>query len=64
MFKNALAAVGNYGEIYARHLEPISARLKVLVWFVRKKRKWNHHGLSRRGSTFFLAVIHNHRMDP
>eukprot|EP00985_Skeletonema_marinoi_P011826 scaffold5614_cov154-Skeletonema_marinoi.AAC.1 len=29
MFKNALAAVGNYGEIYARHLEPISARLKV-----------------------------------
>jgi general L-amino acid transport system substrate-binding protein len=29
MFKNALAAVGNYGEIYARHLEPISTRLKV-----------------------------------
>eukprot|EP00984_Skeletonema_dohrnii_P012357 scaffold4999_cov94-Skeletonema_dohrnii-CCMP3373.AAC.1 len=29
MFKNALAAVGNYGEMYARHLEPISARLKV-----------------------------------
>lgn len=29
MYKNALAAVGNYGEIYAKHLESISPRLKV-----------------------------------
>lgn len=29
MFKNALAAVGNYGEIYAKHLESISPRLTV-----------------------------------
>ena len=29
MFQNALAAVGNYGEIYDRHLESISPRLKV-----------------------------------
>ena len=29
MFQNALTAVGNYGEIYAKHLESISPRLKV-----------------------------------
>eukprot|EP00985_Skeletonema_marinoi_P023169 scaffold15222_cov173-Skeletonema_marinoi.AAC.12 len=29
MFQNALAAVGNYGEIYTRHLAPISPRLEI-----------------------------------
>eukprot|EP00984_Skeletonema_dohrnii_P029796 scaffold20690_cov155-Skeletonema_dohrnii-CCMP3373.AAC.1 len=29
MFQNALAAVGNYGEMYTRHLAPISPRLEI-----------------------------------
>ena len=29
MFRNALGAVGNYAEIYDRHLEPLSSRLKI-----------------------------------
>ena len=29
MFRNALGAVGNYGEIYDRHLQSISPRLKI-----------------------------------
>lgn len=29
MFQDALAVVGNYGEIYSRHLEPIAPRLNV-----------------------------------